>query len=130
MSGQSYVTKMKCEVTSNTTHRVLISKENGWKSYKEVCSGEPRTVNLGYNNVVPNFKVENNTLIHKPDACYGNIYWCIWESYPALTMEWELLEMFFAIHNIEPNWLNGNGTWIMKDEETGIYEPSGLMGKV
>ena len=127
---------MKCEVTSNTTHRVLISKENGWKSYKEVCSEEPRKVNLAYNNLDLILKVENNTLLQRPDAYYpyppptDTVLEYIWEKYFALTFEWELLEMFFAIHNIEPNWLNGNGTWISKDEETGIYDPSGIMGKV
>ena len=135
MSGQSFITKMKCQVTSNKTHHVLISKEISWKSFKEICSGEPRKVNLAYNNVPFTLLVENNsTLLEKPDACYPlttDMSWaCVWENFPALTREWELLGMFFAFHNIEPNWSDGNGTWVGKDKETGIYEPSGLMGKV
>ena len=40
---------MKCEVRSRKTHSVLISKEISWKSYKEICRGEPRQANVGFN---------------------------------------------------------------------------------
>ena len=133
MSGQSFVTKMKCQVTSNKTHHVLISKEISWKSFKEVCSGEPRKVNLGYNNEDWILKVENNTMLEKPDSCSvmptDTRIACIWELYMNLATEWELLGMFFVIHNIEPNWWNCNGTYNEK-YENGTYHPPGCMGQV
>ena len=120
---------MKCQVNSNSAHKVLISKETreryklrkktcgnfqikewnvenyslflkfweliwatleklnlilenvqlfflnlycypSYKSYKEICRGEQRKVNLGY---VANFKafaVVNNTLVHVPRSVY------------------------------------------------------------
>ena len=58
---------MKCQVTSNTTHNVLIGKEISYKSYIEICSGEPKKINLGYwGNWGWAFNVENNSLVHTP----------------------------------------------------------------
>ena len=68
-STNGFVTKMKCEITSNTTHGVLISREIGFKSYKEICSGEKRKVNLGFNTDWYGIKVENNTMIASPSSC-------------------------------------------------------------
>ena len=69
---------------SNTTHDVLISKKISYKSYKEICSGEKKKVNLGYWGDYQNFndwvdlsyldevgadwifKIENNSLVQTP----------------------------------------------------------------
>ena len=114
---------MKCEVTSNTTHNVLISKEISYNSYKEICSGEPKKVNLGYNNDYNILKVENNTLMPYPsygDFLYGEI--------SQLSYNWEVLSKFISIHNIEPNWLDCNYPWGWYDEDLGGW--TGCMGKV
>ena len=99
MSSQSYVTKMKCEATSGKTQGVLISKEISWKSYKEICSGEPRKVNLGYNQ---NWLVKNNSLIHIPRKVEHNLY----GPNSAMMWTWEVMVKFFSLHNIVPNWLD------------------------
>ena len=117
---------MRCQVTSNKTHGIVISKEITYKSYKEICSGETKKVNLGW-NWEPHFKVENNKLVQIPrnsqfpeDSIYGK--------YSALSYDWEVLSKFFSIHNIEPNWLDCEWSWGWYDEELGGW--TGCMGKV
>ena len=114
---------MKCEINSRITYEVLISKEISYKSYKEICSGEPKKVNLGFNNDYKIQKVENNTLMPYPPLgtyLYG-------ES-SALSYSWEVLLKFFSIHSIEPNWLNCDFTWGWFDAELGGW--TGCMGQV
>ena len=114
---------MKCEINSRINHDVLISKEISYKSYKEICSGEPKKVNLGFNNDYNILKVENNTLMPYPPLgtyLYGEM--------AALSYSWEVLLKFFSIHSIEPNWLNCDFTWGWFDEEQGGW--TGCMGKV
>ena len=106
---------MKCEVTSNTTHDVLISKEISYKSYKEICSGEPKKVNLGYNNEPAILEVKNNTLVHIPRKPKNYMYGV----YSSLPYDWEVLSKFFSIHNIEPNWLDCNDTYGWYDDDLG-----------
>ena len=65
---------MRCQVTSNKTHGILISKEISYKTYKEICSGEPKKVNLGYADYWAGFKVENNSLLHIPRVPEDNIH--------------------------------------------------------
>ena len=114
---------MKCQVTSNTTHDVLISKEITYKSYKEICSGEPKKVNLGYLGNDQWFKVENNKLLPYPPLgtdLYG--------VYSAMSYNWEVLSKFFSLYNIEPNWVHCNYIFGYYDEELGGW--TGCMGKV
>ena len=117
---------MKCEVTSNTTHEVLISKEITYKSYKEICSGEPKKVNLGFygNDGWGIMKVENNTIYQRPRLPDENIN----GRYGSMSLDWEVLLAFFSIHNIEPNWLHCNFTAGSYDEDLGGW--TGCMGKV
>ena len=115
---------MKCEATSDTTHDVLISKEIGYKSYKEICSGEPKKVNLGFNNDFSVFRVENNSLVHINRNPSMNIK----GRYTYMAYIWEAFFKFFSIHNIEPNWLDCNRSWGSYDEELGGW--TGCMGKV
>ena len=102
----------------------MISKKVSWKSYKEICRGEPKKVNLGYNFEIGLLEVENNSLVHIPlkpkDYIYGK--WAIQSFY------WEVLDKFFGIYNIEPNWLDCNYTWGWFDEDLGGW--TGCMGKV
>ena len=109
---------MKCEVTSNTTHDVLISKEIDYKSYKEICSGEPKKVNLGFNNLW----VWNNTLMPYPGPSF------VYGKYSTMSEDWEIFYKFFSIHNIEPNWLNCYWTYGHYDETLGGW--TGCIGKV
>ena len=57
---------MKCEVNSNSTHGILISKEISYKSFKEVCGMEKKKVNLGFNYDPSLLDIENNTMWHYP----------------------------------------------------------------
>ena len=115
--------KMKCQVNSTTTHDILISKEITFGSYKEICSGEKKHVNLGFNNEFLNFKVENNTLMpYPPMGTY------LYGEQSALSNNWEVLIMFFSMYNIEPNWLDCNYTYGWYDEDLGGW--TGCMGKV
>ena len=118
---------MKCQVNANTTHDVLISKEITYKSYKEICSGEKKKVNLGYWGNFPLFIVENNSLLHfplrenLPDQSFHG-------KYSAMPLHWEIFSKFFSLHNIEPNWLYCNDTYGHYDEEKGEW--TGCVGKV
>ena len=114
---------MKCQVTSKSTHRVLISKEIEYKSYKDICSGEKKIVNIGFNNDENYMIVENKTLVMGiPKQKY------IYADWPQLSEDWEVLSTFFSIHNIEPNWLDCGFSWGWYDEELGGW--TGCMGKV
>ena len=118
---------MKCQLSSKTTHRVLLSKEIGQKSYKEICSGEPKKVNIGYNNDKQFIWVENNTLIpgippqRRIDfqVPYGDM---------LNSWTWEVLPVFFSLHNIEPNWLNCHFSWGRYSTDLGGW--TGCVGKV
>ena len=117
---------MKCEVTSNTTHEVLISKEITYKSYKEICSGEPKKVNLGFlgNEGYAGIKVENNTIYQRPRLLYENIN----GREASMSLDWDVLSKFISKYNIEPNWLDCNFTYGAYDEELGGW--TGCIGKV
>ena len=117
---------MKCEATSKTTHSVLISKEIGYQSYKEICSGEPKKVNLGYNSYgdVGRIQVKNNSLVHV-NRQIGDY---ISGLYGVMSYEWEVLGKFFSIHNIEQNWLHCNFSSGYYDE--GLKGWTGCTGKV
>ena len=115
---------MKCEVTSNTTHGVLISKDISFKSYKEICSGEKKKVNLGW-NPLQKFKIENNTLVNKKKT---EIDEYIHGAFSNMVFNLVILSKFFATYNIEPNWLDCNNTYGWYDEELGGW--TGCVGKV
>ena len=121
-SKKSFVTKMKCQVTSSTTSVVLISKEIIYKSYKDICSGEKRKVRIGFNNDDHFMVVENNTLTNIPRQSH------IFGQVARMSEDWEVLSMFFSNHNLEPNWLDCDWTWGWYDEELGEW--TGCMGKV
>ena len=109
---------MKCEVNSNSAHNVLISKEISYKSYKEICSREPKKVNMGFKND-KYFKVENNSFIEYPKSCSQENE-CVHGQETILSYDWEVLSKFFSNHNIEPNWLKCYFTYRgWYDEELG-----------
>ena len=112
---------MKCQVTSDTTRKVMISREVKVASYKEICGGEKIRVHLGYNNDWY-MKVENNTLLQDPpiDPVTG--------VRSSLPWNWEVLHKFISAYNIEPIWLNCHYSWGWYDEEQGAW--TGCMGKV
>ena len=123
-SSQSFVTKLKCSINSNTTHDVLISKEIVYKSYKEICSGEPKKVNLGYWGNWDFFEVEDNSLVHIPRNPEKYIYGIR----TFLSHNWEVFDKFFSMYNIEPNWLDCNYKAGHYDDELGGW--TGCVGKV
>ena len=112
---------MKCQVTSNTIHEVLISKEMSYKSYKEICQGKKK-LDIGYNNWVFILRVENGTLHKYPTQNY------IFGQEPSMSHPWEVLSAFFSLHNIEPNWLDCKGSYGHYSSDLGGW--SGCMGKV
>ena len=116
------MTKMKCKVTSKTTHVVLISKEISYKSYKEMCRGEPKIVKLGFYNNKEAMVVENSTLMQIPKQKY------IFGEYSEMSKDWEVLSKFFSIHSIEPNWMDCIGIGGHFEEELEGW--TGCMGKV
>ena len=114
---------MQCQVNSRNSHYVLISKAISYKSYKEICSGEPKKVNLGFNNDYNILKVKNNTLMPYPPLgtfSYGEL--------SQMSQDWEVLSKFFSLYNIEPNWLDCNYNAGHYDEELGAW--TGCVGKV
>ena len=117
-----FVFKMKCQLSSKTTHGVLLSKENGQKSYKEICSGEKKRITLGYNNWRKILKVENQTLFRYPKQEF------IFGKEPCMSHPWEVLSKFFSLHNVEPNWLDCHKSWGWYDKNQGAW--TGCMGKV
>ena len=112
---------MKCQVTSNTTHDVLISREIIHKSYKEICSGKPKKVNLGFVNN-ERMIVENSTLMEIPKQDF------IFGKWSQMSLDWEVLSKFFSLQNIEPNWVDCEGNFGHYDEELGGW--TGCIGKV
>ena len=115
---------MKCQVNSRTSHGVLISKEISYKSYKEICSGEKKKVNLGHWGNWDDWKVENNSMVHLEKPIKQKVF----GTYSTMSFDWEVLSKFFSIHNIEPNWLDCNYTTGWYDEELGRW--TGCLGKV
>ena len=91
------------------------------RSYKDICGGQKKKVNIGFNND-RDLKVENNTLVKYPKQSF------IHGMGSKMSYNWEVLSKFFLIHNIEPTWLNCNYTWGWYDEELGGW--TGCMGKV
>ena len=95
-----------------------------YKSYKEICSGEKKKVNLGYWGNWESFIVKNNSLVHTVRDLENYIY----GKYSNMAYDWEVLSKFFSIHNIEPNWLHCNWTFGYYDDELGGW--TGCVGKV
>ena len=91
---------MKCQVTSDTTRKVMISREVKVASYKEICGGEKVRVHFGYNNDQGIMKVEDNKLLQDPPkrALKGDR--------SQISRVWEVLYTFISAYNIEPIWLN------------------------
>ena len=117
---------MKCVVTSRTTHNVLISKEISYKSFKEICIGEKKKVNLGHWGNWAGMKVENNSLVHIPRKVEDKT--SVYGLRSLMPMYWEVLSKFFSHHNIDPNWLDCNYLVGSYDKDLGGY--TGGIGKV
>ena len=114
---------MKCQLTSTATHEVMISKEIKVRSYKDICGGEPRKMNFGYNNQTNILNVDrNNTLMHFPPEQY------VFGQTTDMSHDWEVLFKFFTLHNIEVNWLDCKMSWGHYDKNLGAW--AGCMGKV
>ena len=114
---------MKCEVTSKTTHEVMISTEIMVpSSYKDICRGEPKKVNIGFNNDPLFMWVENNSLT--PNVPTKKLP----HTQASIADTWEVLPMFFSLHNIEPNWLNCHFSWGRYNPDLGGW--TGCTGNV
>ena len=115
---------MKCKVSSSSSHGVLISKEISYKSYREICSGEKKKVNLGHWGNWWDFKVENNSMV----PMSRNLEYNIHGASSILTKDCEVLSKFFSIHNIEPNWLHCN--FDAGNYNESLEEWTGCIGQV
>ena len=115
---------MKCEVTSDTSHDVLINKEIGFTSYKEICNGQKKKVNLGFLGNWWGFNVKNNSLDQLPRILDDYIR----GKYSNMPHEWEVFYSFFKIYNILPNWLDCSWVYGYYDEELKGW--TGCVGKV
>ena len=91
-------------------------------TYKHVCRGEQKKVNLGYNNDPGIFKVENNTLLPEPEKREPK------GKESKISQDWEALSTFINIHKIAPTWLDCGYSWGYFDEEEGSW--TGCIGKV
>ena len=81
---------MKCQVTSDTTRKVMISREVKVASYEGICGGEKIRVYLGYNNYKGEFEVENNKLLQNNKRNYKG-------ERSSISRNWEILNKFFWI---------------------------------
>ena len=115
---------MKCQVTSDTTRKVMIGREGKIPSYKEICGGEKKKVNLGYVNEIAWFWVSNNSLLRYPAQSGLKLR----GSRPWISHEWEVLPAFFRAHNIQPNWVYCDQIYGTYNEKQGHW--TGCMGKV
>ena len=113
---------MRCEVTSSETRKGIISREVKVPTYKHVCRGEQKKVNLGYNYDPDILQVENNTLLPYPEERNPR------GTAASVSLDWEVFSTFFNIHQIDPTWLNCGNKWGSYDEEEGSW--TGCMGKV
>ena len=113
---------MKCQITSDTIHKVMISRDVKVASYKEICGGEKVRVHLGYNNDPAYMEVENNKLLQRPPKRFPK------GEHTIISRNWEVLLLFFSVYNIEPIWLNCHFSWGWYDKEQGAW--TGCMGKV
>ena len=111
--------QMKCQVTSSITRRVMISREDEVARFKDICGGEKRRVNFGYFQYPNILEVEDNKLVE---------FMSIDKIELSDAYDWEILKIFFSIHNIEPIWLDCNWSWGWYDAEQGAW--TGCMGKV
>ena len=112
---------MKCQVTSDTTRKVMISREMKVASYKEICGGEKIRVYLGYNNYQGEFEVENNKLLQNNKRNYKG-------ERSSISRNWEIMNKFFSMYNIEPVWLWCNQLYGSYDKEQAAW--TGCAGKV
>ena len=89
-------------------------------SYKDICGGEKIRVHLGF---VDDFQtIQDNKIIQDPPKRDPK------GVYSAMPMNWEVLQNFFSIYNIEQNWLDCNYDYGYYDEELGEW--TGCIGKV
>ena len=103
----------------------MISREvNGTTvpSYREVCGREKIKVYLGYNNEPGQMKVKDNKLLQYPAKMEPK------GEGSEISRNWEVLDKFFSIYNVEPIWLNCGYSWGWYDQEQGAW--TGCMGKV
>ena len=95
--------KMKCQVSSDTTREVMISKEVKVASYKEICGGEKIRVNIGYNNDPKLMVVKENKLLELPARGPSRRLQSL--------EDWEVHKKFFSTYNIEPFWFDCGWSW-------------------
>ena len=119
-SRKSFLFKMKCQVTSDTTRKVMISREVKVASYKETCGEEKIRVNIGYN--LSYLRVTDGKLVQYPAGRIRS--WIATQ----LVHNWEILFPFFSNYNIDPIWLHCFWTWGHYDWEKEGW--TGCVGKV
>ena len=99
----------------------MISREVEVPTFREVCQEKTR-VNIAYNDDKGIFKVEDNQMSESPPIKP------IRGESTQIAQDWEILETFFSLHNIEPHWDNCHYVWGWYEPDLGSW--TGCMGKV
>ena len=89
-------------------------------------SQEKHQITIAYNNDQGWFHVHNDTNTMKEFPLWRTLYES--EQSSSVSLDWELLKIFFDNYNINPTWVNCHFTWGWFDEETGKW--TGGVGKV
>ena len=92
----------------------------------EAVEPKKNEVRVAYNNEPEVFLINNDTNIMTEFPLWLTL--SISEQYPYVSMDFEMLQIFFDNNNIKPVWINTHYTWGWYDEETGSW--TGGVGQV
>ena len=94
--------------------------------YKNICK-EQFPVHIAYNNRIFWFQMENNSMVDSMKK-FQVLHGLLVGGYDVITLDTEILSLFFKNYNIILKWINCNGTWGVFDDETGKW--TGAVGQV
>ena len=97
--------------------------------YKDVCK-EQFPVHVAYNHRLFWFEMENNSMVDsvvKYSSMYGLHGWYVGR-YSVISLDNEILSIFFEHYDVIVKWINCNNTWGVYDDETGKW--TGAVGQV
>ena len=100
----------------NLPHRIKIKNGFTNKLYTDICKEPKHFARIAYNNEPGQFEVNNSKLV---DNGYRD---------DRKSWEWEVLQLFIDIYDVEFTWIDCNYVWGIFDEELGEW--TGAVGKV
>ena len=125
-----------CPGQNEMTEELIMTKdgtEARQRNYQDVCpvtivAAEPKKneVRVAFNNEPKVFLINNETNSMTEFPLQKTLY--LSEQTPYVSMDWEMLKVFFDNNNIKPVWINTFYTWGWYDEETGSW--TGGVGQV